>query len=221
MRKTLHWMMRCMVTFLALSIGLVTLLRWVPVRFTPVMLKRVFQFRNIIDYRLEQEWVPLEAVSPELIKAVLAAEDGRFYSHHGFDWQEIGFMWKSHREEDTPIRGCSTLSQQTAKNVFTFGTPTVFRKAIEAYWTVLIELIWGKRRILEVYLNVSETGRGLFGAEAAAKYYYGIPARRLDLKQAAALAVCLPDPLRLQPDNLGIAEKKRIWNMMEERQKKR
>lgn len=184
-----------------MSLGLVLTLRWVPVRYTPVMLKRAVQFRNDQNYRQEMTWVPLEEISPELISAVIAAEDQRYYNHHGFDWDEIISVWKEHCIDGAPLRGCSTLSQQTAKNVFTFGSPTVFRKVAETYWTVLIELLWGKRRILEVYLNVAETGCGLFGAEAAAHYYYGIPARRLDIKQAASLAVCLPRPLVWRPDN--------------------
>ena len=109
-------------------------------------------------------------------------------------------MLDEHEENGGKIRGCSTISQQTAKNVFTFGTRTWARKAVEAYWTVLIEKIWGKRRIMEVYLNVVETGRGLFGAEAAARHYYGTSAARLNKKQAVAIAACLPSPLITPPD---------------------
>ena len=180
--------------FILASIALVSLLRWVPVRYTPVMLKRAFQFRQEAGYRSEQEWVSLEDISPELIKAVVLAEDQKFWKHHGFDWAEIGAMWRSHRQEGTRIRGCSTISQQTAKNVFTFGSSTLFRKVMEAWWTFLIEHIWGKNRILEVYLNVAEMGKGIFGAELAAKCYYDVDAAELDTRQSIALAVCLPHP---------------------------
>lgn len=199
-RSWKYWFfVRIPLWFILASIALVTLLRWVPVRYTPVMLKRAFQFRSEENYRSYQEWVSLEEISPELIKAVILAEDQKFYSHHGFDWDELDTMWKSHQEEGTPLRGCSTISQQTAKNVFTFGTDTWLRKGLEAWWTVLIEHIWGKNRILEVYLNVAEMGKGIFGAELAAQAYYEVSAADLDARQAVALAVCLPHPLVSNP----------------------
>lgn len=200
--------------FLLASIAIVTLLRWVPVRYTPVMLKRAFQFRQEPGYHSEQEWVSLDEFSPELIKAVILAEDQKFWKHHGFDWQEIGVMWKSHRQQDTRIRGCSTISQQTAKNVFTFGTSTWGRKAIEAYWTCLIEWIWGKDRILEVYLNVAETGKGLYGAEAASKYYFAVHASDLNLRQAVSIAVCLPRPIAIHPDYLPVEVRARYTQII-------
>lgn len=187
---------------LVLSIVLVTLLKWVPVRYTPLMLKRAFQFRNEENYHSEQKWVSLEDIATELIQAVIAAEDQKFWEHHGFDWDELRGIWRSHRQEGTPLRGCSTISQQTAKNVFTFATPTWGRKAVEAWWTFLIEWIWGKNRILEVYLNIAETGKGLHGVEAASEYYFGIPASELNLRQAASIAVSLPSPITIHPDYL-------------------
>lgn len=210
-------LVRTALLFVLLSVMLVTLLRWVPVRYTPVMLKRAFQFRGDKAYHTEQEWVSLEEIAPELIDAVLLAEDQRFYTHRGFDFGELRQMWKSHRRGGTRLRGCSTLSQQTAKNVFTFGTRTWFRKATESYWTVLIELIWGKRRILEVYLNVVEWGRGSFGAEAASRRYFGTPAAGLRPGQAAAMAVCLPKPLLERPDGLspeGRMKQRRVVEQM-------
>ena len=199
-RSWKYWFfVRIPLLFILASIAMVTLLRWVPVRYTPVMLKRAFQFRSEENYRSDQKWVSLEEISPELIKAVILAEDQKFYSHHGFDWDELDAMWKAHKEEDAPLRGCSTISQQTAKNVFTFGTDTWLRKGLEAWWTVLIEHIWGKNRILEVYLNVAEMGKGIFGAELAAQAYYELPAADLDARQAVALAVCLPHPLVSNP----------------------
>lgn len=201
--KILRVLVRTSLLFVLLSVILVTLLRWVPVRYTPVMLKRAFQFRGDRAYRTEQEWVSLEEIAPELIDAVIIAEDQKFFAHHGFDFVEIRRMWMSHRRNGTRLRGCSTLSQQTAKNVFTFGTRTWLRKAVEPYWTVLIEQIWGKRRILEVYLNVVEWGRGTFGAETASRRYFGTHAASLRTGQAAAMAACLPKPLLERPDGLS------------------
>ncbi len=218
--RILRVLVRTSLLSVFLSIMLVTLLRWVPVHYTPVMLKRAFQFRGDKTYHTEQEWVSLENIAPELIDAVILAEDQKFYAHHGFDLEELRRMWSSHRRGGTRIRGCSTISQQTAKNVFTFGTRTWLRKAAEPYWTVLIELIWGKRRILEVYLNVVEWGRGTFGAEMASRRYFGTHAARLRPGKAAAMAVCLTRPLLERPDGLspeGRRKHRRIVEQMPEK----
>ena len=193
MKKRLAYRLFVKIPFwtVVISILLVTALRWIPVRFTPLMLVRTVQDKDIPT---RQHWVKLEQVSPALIQAVIASEDNRFADHHGFDRKELEKMWADHKEKGKKIRGCSTISQQVAKNVFTFGSRTWARKALESYWTVLIEKIWGKRRIMEVYMNVAETGPGLYGMEAAARHYYGIPAREVDRKQACTLAACLPDP---------------------------
>jgi monofunctional biosynthetic peptidoglycan transglycosylase len=127
------------------------------------------------------------------------AEDQRFFSHKGFDWVELAKMKGEFDKQGKPIRGCSTISQQVAKNCFTFGRRTWARKAIEAYYTVLIETLWGKERILEVYLNVAETGRGLFGVEAACQRFFGCYASEVSLDDAAALACVLPKPLARTP----------------------
>ena len=195
-----YWIfVRIPLWFLLTSIALVTLLRWVPVRYTPVMLKRAFQFRNEGSYHREQKWVSLDGISPNLINAVIYCEDQKFYQHHGFDWDELNAMWRQHCSEGTPIRGCSTISQQTAKNVFTFGSHTFLRKAVETWWTILIELIWGKERIMEVYLNVVELGYGIYGMQAAALQYYDTSAKVLNKKEAVSLVVCLPEPLKRTP----------------------
>ena len=185
--------------FVVASLVLVTLLKWVPVRVTPLMIRRSVQFAKDESFHTRQRWKPLKEISPEMVKAVITCEDNRFADHHGIDWDEIRTMWREHSERGRRIRGCSTISQQTAKNVFTWGTQTWMRKAFEWYWTFLIETIWGKERIMEVYLNVMETGKGLYGAEAAAQQYYGCPASALNRSQAVAIAVCLPNPLRYDP----------------------
>lgn len=211
--KLLVW---TLVVFLVFSITFVALLKWVPVGYTPVMLKRAFQFGENNRYRAAQEWVSLDEISPELIKAVILSEDNKFNEHHGFDFTEIKSMWKQHRSYGNRLRGCSTISQQTAKNVFTFGTRSYARKIMETYWTVLIELLWGKKRIMEVYLNVVEWGYGIYGAEKASIEYFGIPAANLNPSQASAMAVCLPRPLLESPDYLSPGSKIRRKQIAEQ-----
>lgn len=214
-RKIAYWMLvRIPFWFVLASILLVTALKWVPVRYTPLMLKRSVQFRGTEGARAVQKWVPLEEISPEVVSAVITAEDARFLEHDGFDWDEIGLMINAHRRSGLPLRGCSTISQQTAKNVFTFATRTLARKAMETYWTVLIEKIWGKRRIMEVYLNVVETGRGLYGIEAAARHHFGIGAVALNRRQAVSLAVCLPRPLHTDPLNMTADKRQRCLKII-------
>lgn len=186
--------------FILFSISWVLLYRYAPVRWTPLMLVRSIEHsRAGMDDSNRQNWVPIEDVSPVLIEAILLTEDQRFYSHNGFDIDELRNMTKEHRFRDKNIRGCSTISQQVAKNCFTFGKHTWLRKATEAYYTVLIELFWGKNRILEVYLNIAETGRGLFGVEAACQRYFCHSAKEISISDAAALACVLPKPLTRTP----------------------
>lgn len=181
--------------------------KWVPVWVTPLMVERCFQEKTSFQGIRTHKWVPLEEISANLQRCVLASEDGRFLEHNGFDFVEIRKMRKLHERKGRPIRGCSTVSQQTAKNCFTWCTRTWLRKGVEAYYTFLIEAFWGKRRILEVYLNVAEMGPDTFGAEAAAIKYFGTSASRLTLSQSASLALCLPRPLRRTPawtrDHMG------------------
>lgn len=177
------------------SILLVLLLKWIPITGTPLMLKRSLHNEVTVKYK----WTPIEDISDEMIFAAIAAEDQRFFQHDGFDYQEIRRMKQMHYFDGSPVRGCSTISQQTAKNCFTWCTKTWFRKAIETYFTVLIEKIWGKERILEVYLNVAEMGPGIYGAEAAARRFYHIHASDLTMADASSLACCLPNPLHRDP----------------------
>jgi monofunctional biosynthetic peptidoglycan transglycosylase len=137
-----------------------------------------------------------------MVRAVMASEDGRFMEHWGFDMKELIKMKKEHKIKGKKIRGCSTISQQVAKNCFTFCSHTWIRKAIEAYYTVLIETFWGKERILEVYMNVAETGRGLFGVESACQRFFGCSASDVAMDDAAALACVLPKPLTRTPSSV-------------------
>ena len=185
--------------FLLLSLSWVLAYRWLPVKWTPLMLVRTMENRDTKGYENKQNWITLENVNPVLIESILMAEDQRFFSHHGFDWVELAKMKGEHDKKGKPIRGCSTISQQVAKNCFTFCSRSWMRKAIEAYYTVLIETFWGKDRILEVYLNVAETGRGLFGVESACQRFFGCHASQVCLDDAAALACVLPKPLARTP----------------------
>ena len=185
--------------WVALSLALVLLFKYVPVLYTPLMVKRTVEFRADDSYSFHRIWTPLDKISPNMVKAVIASEDNLFATHNGFDTEEVKKMYKAHVEKGKKIRGCSTISQQTAKNVFTFGSQNIARKAVEAWFTVLIEKIWGKERIMEVYLNVAETGIGTYGIQAAAQKYYGIDASKLSLTQSVDIALCLPNPLKRTP----------------------
>ena len=181
--------------FFLSSIALVVLFKFVPVPFTPLMLIRQVEARSE-GRRLEihHEWVPIEEISPELIAAVIDEEDARFYEHSGFDWDAIQCAHRYNQRVGKNIRGGSTISQQTAKNIFCTPSRTYVRKAFEAYFTVLIEFIWGKERIMEVYLNSIEMGDGVFGAEAAANYHFRTSAAALSRGQAYDIASGLCNP---------------------------
>lgn len=181
-----------------LTVLWVVALKWLPVVRTPLMDIRVREFRADDDYKCRKQWVRLEDVSDNLVMAVMASEDNRFLDHKGFDRVEIKKALDE-KKSGKRVRGASTISQQTAKNVFLTPSKTLFRKGVEAYFTVLIEKIWGKRRIMEVYLNVAEMGKGIYGAEAAARYYFNVPASKLTAYQASLIAACLPGPLNRDP----------------------
>lgn len=204
--------------FLLLSLSLVLAYRWLPVKWTPLMLVRSIENRDNEGYCNKQNWISLDNVSPALLESILMAEDQRFFSHNGFDWLELAKMKGEHDKKGKPIRGCSTISQQVAKNCFTFCSRTWVRKAIEAYYTVLIEVFWGKERILEVYMNVVETGRGLFGVESACQRFFGCSASEVSLYDAAAMACVLPKPLARTPHsvlNTHAAKHRKIYRQVE------
>jgi len=165
----------------------------VPPPVTPLMLIRALEGEEI-DYR----WTPLEDISPHMAHAVIASEDNRFCAHWGFDFEEFLVIFADWRDGERP-RGASTLTMQTAKNILLWPKRQVVRKIIEAWLTPQIELLWSKRRILEVYLNVAEMGAGIYGAEAAAQRHFGKPAAALTAREAALLAALLPSPRRASP----------------------
>lgn len=171
--------------FIGLSLILVLLFRFVPVPFTMTMM--------MDENPITKDWEALSNIDRNLVSAVIAAEDAKFCAHDGFDREAIEKAIKSNAQGGR-IRGGSTISQQTAKNTFLWQGGGYFRKGMEAWFTVLIENIWTKRRIMEVYLNVAETGIGTYGAEAGAQRYYGHPATRLSRSEAARMAAALPLP---------------------------
>jgi len=168
---------------------LTLLFRFVPPPVTPLMLLRVVQ-----GYGLDKDWRSLDQISPHLQRAVIASEDAKFCTHWGFDWDAIDNAIDNY-EDGGKVLGASTISMQTAKNVFLWPGRTFLRKGIEAYLTLYLEGVWPKRRILEVYLNIAEFGPGLYGAEAAARRHFGKPAAALSPREAALLAAVLPAPL--------------------------
>ncbi len=179
------WVARLFVWFIGLSLALTLLFKWVPV---PVTLTMILDPNGI-----EKDWQPLSQIDRNMVAAVIAGEDGKFCAHSGFDTEAMQQAWERNRQGGR-IRGGSTISQQTAKNVFLWQGGGYFRKGLEAWFTVLIENIWGKRRIMEVYLNVAETGIGTYGAEAGAQRYYRHAAAHLTTVEAARIAAALPSP---------------------------
>ena len=161
-------------------------------RFVDPPLSSLMVQQRLSGQEIVQDWVSLEDVSPQIIRAVLLSEDGRFCQHSGVDFQEMQNAIE--RAGDGPARGASTISMQVTKNLFLWPSKSYVRKAIEIPLTYLIEALWNKRRILEVYLNIAEWGPGIFGVEAASEFHFGKPARQLNEREAARLAVALPNP---------------------------
>lgn len=186
---------RVILAFFLITIGGVVLYRWVPVPFTPLMGIRVVQqlFRGE-SLRCHHDWVSLDEMSKYMPVAVIASEDQRFMTHHGFDFEAIQQAIDEY-QAGKRRRGGSTISQQTAKNVFLWPGGWV-RKGLEAYYTVLMELVWPKERIMEVYLNSIEMGDGIYGVEAVAQQHFGCHASELSRSQCAQIAATLPNPLR-------------------------
>lgn len=181
----------------------VVVYRFVPPPITYLMVERMFEGRGF-----ERRWRPIREMSPTLTRSVIAAEDAKFCEHHGFDFDAMQKAM-AHNEGSSRIRGGSTISQQTAKNVFLWPDRSYLRKGLEAYFTLLIEGLWGKRRIMEVYLNSVEWGPGVYGADAAAMKNFGVGADRLTPAQAARLAAILPSPLKWKAARPGPYVKRR------------
>jgi monofunctional biosynthetic peptidoglycan transglycosylase len=185
MLRVLRFLVMAMIWFAGLSFALVILFRFVPVPVTATM--------AMDEHGITKDWTPLSRIDRNMVSAVIAAEDGKFCGHDGFDREAIERAIERNAEGGR-IRGGSTISQQTAKNVFLWQGGGYFRKGLEAWFTVLIENIWGKRRIMEVYLNVAETGIGTYGVEAGSQRYFQHSAARLSTSEAARMAAALPLP---------------------------
>ena len=178
------------------SVSCVIVLRFIPVTMTPVKVTKFIENLGEEGWAIRSNWVSLRKINPTMMRAVIATEDNFFLFHHGFDIDAIKQAIEHNRQGKT-VRGASTISQQTAKNVFCTTARTWLRKGIESYYTVLIELLWSKRRIMEVYLNVIETRPNVYGVEATARRYYDTTAEELNNYEAAMIASVLPSPQRL------------------------
>ena len=211
MRKSIfRLLIRAIVFFIIFSIAGVVIFRFVPVWMTPYMVSEKIRALGAgEDSELQKKWVSYDEISGQMALAVIAAEDQNFLNHSGFDFTELKKVLDSDKKRK---RGASTITQQVAKNVFLWQGRSYLRKALEAWFTVLIELLWSKERILEVYLNIAETGNLTFGVEAAAQRYFKIPANRLSRSQAARIAAVLPNPKVYRADNPGPYVRKRsVW----------
>lgn len=184
------------VFFFGSTIAAVVVYKWMPVYITPLMITRSIEN----DDEMQHKWVPIEEISENMALAVVSSEDNLFMSHSGFDFDQIQKAIEE-AEKTGRQRGASTISQQTAKNVFLWNGRSWVRKGLEAYFTVLIELIWGKERIMEVYLNSIEMGPGIYGAEAVAQAHFGKSASELTRREAALIAATLPNPLKYSSKN--------------------
>lgn len=200
-KRILRFAKKVALWFFGISIFLVIVFKWVPVPFTPLMITRAIENKmNGKEMVCSHDWVPLSEISVNMQKAVIASEDGTFLSHNGFDFKAMQKAFKNNNK-GRKLKGGSTISQQTAKNIFLWQGRSYLRKGLEAYFTLLIEVIWGKERIMEVYLNSIEMGEGVYGAEAAAQHWYGTSAANLTKIQAAGIAAILPNPRKYKATN--------------------
>lgn len=205
-KKILRLLLKIIGGLFLFSIFIVVVYKWVPVPFTPLMVIRYFENP---DEEIHHDWVPMEEISTNMQLAVITSEDQNFVKHHGFDFEAIEKAIENNKK-GRRVRGASTISQQTAKNVFLWPARNWFRKGLETYFTFLIEMLWSKERILEVYLNSVEMGKGVYGVEAAAQYWFHKNAANLTAYEAAAIAAVLPNPrqYRANPASSYIQQRK-------------
>jgi monofunctional biosynthetic peptidoglycan transglycosylase len=206
------WCLKAGLALFLASVLMVLALRWIPPLTSGVMMeRRVTALVSGKDYEVDYRWTPWSRMSHHAGVAVIASEDQNFLTHRGFDVESIQKAIDAH-EKGARLRGASTISQQVAKNVFLWSGRNFVRKGLEAYFTVLIENLWPKRRILEVYLNVAEMGEGVFGVEAASQRYFKKPASKLSPSEAALLAAVLPNPIRFRAARpSAYIEERRGW----------
>ncbi|EPJ43105.1 MAG: monofunctional biosynthetic peptidoglycan transglycosylase [Osedax symbiont Rs2] len=209
MKIIIRAFIKLLLVFVIGSVSWVALYKVVDVHYTPLMAIRYLQ--GDADYRLRHQWRNLDKISSQLQLAIISAEDQHFFQHWGFDFQAIQQVLQSNAK-GKPLRGGSTISQQSAKNIFLWPQRSWLRKGFEAWFTVLIEVLWSKERILEVYLNSIEMGKGVFGAQAASYYWFNKSAAKLSRSEAAAIAAILPNPIksRAKPASRYI-KKRQAW----------
>lgn len=200
----------CIGAFVALSFATTLLFRWIPIPATPLMVIRYFEME---EGKIDKTWKPLSEINSSLPLAVVTSEDQKFEDHFGFDIEAIEkAATYNQKHKGGKVKGASTISQQTAKNVFLWPSRSWIRKGFEVYFTFVIEVCWSKERIMEVYLNVIEMGPGVYGAEAAAHYYFHKPASKLTREQSALIAAILPNPIKWSAANpTPYISRKKAW----------
>jgi monofunctional biosynthetic peptidoglycan transglycosylase len=211
-KRFFKYIFKLIIWLLVLSIALVVLYKWVPVPVTPLMVIRSIEnFQDDKPMIWKHDWVSIDKISKNLQLAVICSEDQNFLKHKGFDVEAIEKAYQNNKKGKR-IKGASTISQQTAKNVFLWPQRSWLRKGFEVYFTFLIETIWSKERIMEVYLNSIEMGQGIYGAEAAAAYWYRKPASKLSQYEAASIAAILPNPLKYKAKPASnYIERRKTW----------
>lgn len=211
-RRLKNWILKIAISFIVISVVTVILFRWIPVPFTPLMVIRsVEQLADGEKAVLSHRWVSLDKISNNLAKAVIVSEDQKFIEHFGFDFEAIEKAFEGNKK-GRKIKGGSTITQQTAKNVFLWPQRSYIRKGFEMYFAFLIEIFWSKERILEVYLNSIEMGNGVYGAEAAAQHWFRKPAAKLTKYEAASIAAILPNPRKYKATgSSNYVERRKNW----------
>lgn len=205
-------LIKVILVFIGLSVVSVILFRWIPIPFTPLMVIRSIEQLTKGDKAIfEHQWVSLDKISNNLAKAVIVSEDQKFIQHFGFDIEAMEKAFEGN-QKGKKIKGGSTITQQTAKNVFLWPQRSYIRKGFEMYFSLLIEVFWSKERILEVYLNSIEMGNGIYGAEAAAQHWFRKPAAKLTKYEAASIAAILPNPRKYKAKgSSNYVERRKNW----------
>lgn len=194
-RQIIFWILKIIFVFVLISVVSVLVFKWLHPPITPLMIKRMIEQKlNGEDIKWQYQWVSLDKISPKLQLAVICSEDQKYLKHYGFDWDAIQKAFEQNQKNGKIKRGGSTISQQTAKNLFLWDGRNFIRKGLEAWFTLLIETFWSKERIMEMYLNIIEMGKGVYGAEAASLYWFHKHANQLNKDEAAAIAAILPNP---------------------------
>ncbi len=211
-QKLKRWFFKAVIVFFISSILTVILFKWVPVPFTPLMLIRnIEQWTEGTSATFTHNWVSMDKISPNLVKAVIVSEDQKFFEHFGFDVEAIEKAYEGNKK-GKKIKGGSTITQQTAKNVFLWPQRSYVRKGFEVYFSFLIEVFWSKERIIEVYLNSIEMGDGVYGAEAASQHWFRKSAKKLSTYEAASIAAILPNPRKYKAiRSSNYVERRKNW----------